>query len=193
MDDATPDDLYDNRSGIYAEWGKIIVISVGYFAKNDAGELSFRVKSFHGDDEKKLLEEFFALLNEHYDKNFHKLCGHNIKEFDVPYICRRALVNNLKLPAIIDIGGKKPWEVNHIDTMEMWKFGDRKSFCSLDLLCRVMGVDTPKDDISGEQVARAYWDDQELERIKVYCEKDVVATARLLMKLMQNDQEVVVE
>lgn len=192
MDTATPDELYDNRSGIYAEWWKIIVISVWYFAKDDSGTLSFRVKSFYASDERELLIEFFELLNTHYDKNFHKLCGHNIKEFDVPYICRRAMVHGLTLPTIIDSAGKKPWEVSHIDTMELWKFGDRKSFCSLDLLCRVMWVETPKDDISGEQVARAYWDDQDLERIKTYCEKDVVATAKLLMKLMQNDQEVIV-
>ncbi len=191
MEDATADELYDNRSGIYAEWGKIVTVSVGFFAATDAGTMEFRVKSFSGDDEQALLLEFFDLLNTHYDKKFHRLCGHNIKEFDVPYICRRAIVHGLTLPSILDISGKKPWEVNHLDTMDMWKFGDRKTFVSLDLLCRLMGVETPKDDISGEQVARVYRDEQDLPRITAYCEKDVVATAKLLMKLSQHEQEVV--
>ena len=187
--DATADELYDNRSGIYAEWGKVIVISVGYFAKSTDGPREFRVKSFRGDDEAQILNDFFDLLNTHYDKSFHQLCGHNIKEFDVPYICRRATVHGIALPNIVDSSGKKPWEVNHLDTMELWKFGDRKSFTSLDLLCRVMDIETPKDDISGEQVARVYRDDQDVDRIKTYCEKDVVATARLLMKFLRREAE----
>lgn len=193
MDDATVDELYDNRSGIYAEFGKVITISVGYFARNPEGDRSFRVKSFSWDDEREVLEGFFDLLNTHYDKNFHKLCGHNIKEFDIPYICRRATVLGMDLPTIIDPTGKKPWEINHLDTLELWKFGDRRNYTSLDLLCRVMGIDTPKDDISGEQVARVYRDEKDLERITKYCEKDVVATAKLFLKFIQSDEEVNVE
>ncbi len=178
----TEEELYENRSGIYAEFGKIIVISVGYiFIEN--GERQFRVKSFSWGDENALLTDFFELLNTHYTKPYNRLCGHNIKEFDIPYICRRALVNGLTLPDIIDTSWKKPWEVNHLDTLELWKFGDRKNFTSLDLLCRILGIETPKDDISGEQVARVYWDDKDLERIQLYCEKDVVATARLYLKM----------
>ncbi|MBP7848274.1 3'-5' exonuclease [Patescibacteria group bacterium] len=176
------DESYENRSGIYAEFGKIIVVSVGYFTKTGDGSRQFHVKSFAGDDERKVISSFFELLNTSYDKTFHLLCGHNIKEFDIPYICRRALVNGLDLPTILDLNGKKPREVNHVDTLELWKFGDRKSFTSLDLLCRVMGIETPKDDISGEQVSRVYRDDKDLPRIKTYCEKDVVATAKLLLK-----------
>ncbi len=176
------DESYENRSGIYAEFGKIIVVSVGYFTKTGDGTRQFHVKSFAGDDEGKVISSFFELLNTSYDKTFHLLCGHNIKEFDIPYICRRALVNGLDLPTILDLNGKKPREVNHVDTLELWKFGDRKSFTSLDLLCRVMGIETPKDDISGEQVSRVYRDDKDLPRIKTYCEKDVVATAKLLLK-----------
>lgn len=183
------DESYENRSGIYAEFGKVIVISVGYFVKGSDASRTFRVKSFAGDDEKKNLMDFFDLLNTHYDKTFHLLCGHNIREFDIPYVCRRALVHGLELPNIIDLNGKKPREVNHIDTLELWKFGDRKSFTSLDLLCRVMGVETPKDDISGEQVARVYRDDKDLPRIQTYCEKDVVATAKLLLKFMRTGEE----
>lgn len=179
--------MYDNRSGIFAEFGKIIVISAGYFAKTDSGDRQFRIKSFAGDDEKQILEEFFELLNSYYSKNYHQLCGHNIREFDVPYVCRRATVHGLVLPNLLDLHGKKPWEVNHLDTMDMRKFGDRKNYTSLDLLCRTMGVDTPKTDISGEQVARVYRDEQDLDRIREYCERDVVAVAELLLKYIRSD------
>lgn len=184
----TEEELYENRSGVYAEFGKIIVISVWYVFNED-GVRQFRVKSFSWDDEKKILRDFFELLNTHYSKAFHRLCGHNIKEFDIPYICRRALVNGLSLPDIIDTAGKKPWEVNHLDTLELRKFGDRKNFTSLDLLCRILGIETPKNDISGEQVAHVYWHDKDLERIQTYCEKDVVATARLYMKMKGRSSE----
>ena len=183
----SPAELYDNRSGIFAEFGKIIVISVGYFAKTPEGERQFRLKSFAGDNEAMLLADFFELLNTHYNKSFHQLCGHNIREFDIPYICRRALVNRLAIPTILDMQDKKPWEVNHIDTLELWKFGDRKNFISLDLLSRVMGIPSPKTDISGEQVARAYRDDKELPRITAYCERDVGAVAQILLKFMGDD------
>lgn len=186
-DETTMDDLYDNRSWIFAEFGKIIVISVWYFARNENWTSEFRLKSFYGDDERLLLQDFFDLLNNHYSKSFHQLCGHNVKEFDVPYICRRATVHGLELPNIIDSQGKKPWEVNHIDTLELWKFWDRKNFISLDLLCRVLSVQTPKTDISGEQVARVYRDDKDLARIKQYCERDVVAVAEVLLKFMRRE------
>jgi len=182
-------DLYDNRSGIYAEFGKIIVISVWYISVDESGNKGFRMKSFSWDDEAAILIEFFELLNGHFDKKYHRLCGHNIKEFDIPYICRRALVNNIPLPNIIDISGKKPREVNHLDTLEFWKFGDRKNFTSLDLLCRINGIQTPKDDISGEQVARVYRDESDIARIQTYCEKDVVATAKLFLKFVGKSHE----
>jgi DNA polymerase elongation subunit (family B) len=136
-----------------------------------------------------LLTEFFELLDGHYNKNYHRLCGHNIKEFDIPYICRRATVNSIPLPSIVDVSGKKPWEINHLDTLEYWKFGDRKNFTSLDLLCRINNIDTPKDDISGEQVARVYRDEKDLPRIQAYCEKDVVATAKLFLKFVGKSHE----
>ncbi len=186
-DDARMDELYENRSWIYAEFGKIIVISIWWFHKQEDGTHIFRLKSFYWDDEKKLLEDFFELLNSHYYKPHHKLCGHNIKEFDVPYICRRALVHWLRLPTIIDSKGKKPWEINHLDTMDMRRFGERRSYCSLDLLCRVLWVQTPKTDISWEQVARVYCDEKDLPRIKDYCERDVVAVGEVLLKFMYSD------
>ena len=175
----TAEDLYE-RAGIWAEFGKIICISVGYIHNSSLGK-QIRLKSFYGDDEEALLREFSSLLEE--NPNFSILCGHNAKEFDFPYICRRALINGLSLPSILDIAGKKPWEINHLDTMELWKFGDYKAYTSLSLLCHVFQIPTPKDDISGEDVARVYYEENNLERIKIYCEKDVVALIQLLLKM----------
>lgn len=185
----TAADLYENRSGIYAEFGKIIVISVWYIHVDTEGNKAFRIKSFSGDDEGQVLIDFFELLTSHYNQKYHRLCGHNIKEFDIPYICRRAMINDIPLPDIVDTAGKKPREVNHLDTLEYRKFGDRKNFTSLDLLCRINNIQTPKDDISGEQVARVYRDDKDLDRIQKYCEKDVVATAKLYLKFVRKSHE----
>ena len=167
------------RAGIFAEFGKIICISVGIFTKeNDATGL--RIKSFYGDDECKLLTDFITLLNK--QQSSLTLCAHNGKEFDFPYICRRTLINQLCIPEQLRISGKKPWEINHIDTMDLWKFGDYKSFTSLNLLAAIFNITTPKDDISGSDVHRVYWKERDLKRIKTYCQKDVLTTAQLLMK-----------
>lgn len=176
----TVEEIYE-RAGIYAEFGKIICISVGYLHSGSLGE-QIRLKSFYNDDEELLLKEFVTLLEENY--KFSILCGHNAKEFDFPYICRRLLIHGITLPTVLDIAGKKPWEINHIDTMELWKFGDYKAYTSLSLLCHVFNIPTPKDDISGADVARVYYEEKNLERIKVYCEKDVVALIQLLRKMM---------
>lgn len=176
----TPDGLYQ-RAGIYAEFGKIICICAGYFFESGTG-LQFKVKAFYGDDEKKLLEEFSEALNKGFSTDEHLLCGHNSKEFDFPYIARRCLINGLPIPYLLDNAGKKPWEVQLIDTMDMWKFGDYKSYTSLNLLAAVFGIDSPKDDIDGTQVWCTYWIDKDLERIKNYCMKDVVTDAQLLLK-----------
>ena len=179
-DDFSPEEFYD-RAGIWAEFGKIVCVSVGYFVvKGDIR--NFRVTSFFG-DEKKILRDFNNLLNNHFNQAQHILCGHNAKEFDIPYICRRMLINGIALPSALQIAGKKPWEINHIDTMELWKFGDYKSYTSLSLLCHVMQIPTPKDDISGADVARVYYEEQDLQRIMVYCEKDVVALIQLFLRL----------
>ncbi|MBK9405521.1 MAG: 3'-5' exonuclease [Ignavibacteria bacterium] len=180
--DVTAADVYD-RAGIYSEFGKIICISVGYFVfdKND-NEYSFRLKSFYGDDEKIILNEFSELLNTKYNTDAHLLCGHNSKEFDFPYIARRCLINGLPIPSNLDNSGKKPWEIKHLDTMDLWKFGDYKSYTSLNLLAAVFGINSPKDDIDGSQVWSVYWIDKDLERIKTYCQKDVVTVAQLLLK-----------
>ena len=171
----TPSEFYE-RAGIWAEFGKIICISVGIF-KNDH---SFRVKSYYSHDEPELLKEFNQLLNNQPQQLM--LCAHNGKEFDFPYICRRMLINGLNIPSQLNIIGKKPWESNHIDTMELWKFGDYKNYTSLNLLAAIFDIPTPKDDIDGSQVGGVYWVENDLERIKTYCQKDVITTARLLQK-----------
>jgi uncharacterized protein YprB with RNaseH-like and TPR domain len=173
----SPETQY-KKAGIYAEFAKAICISVGFF--NDG---TFRVKSFFGTDEKKLLQDFSALLNEHFNRKEHLLCAHNGKEFDFPFLCRRLLINGLKLPKTLNIAGKKPWEVCHLDTMELWKFGDYKNYTSLNLLANVFNIPTPKDDIDGSDVARVYWEDKDLERIATYCQKDVITVAQLLLKM----------
>lgn len=173
-------DVYP-KAGIYAEFGKIICISVGYISSNESKK-QLRIKSFYGDDEKLLLEQFSHLLHNHYNKSHHLLCAHNGKEFDFPYIARRMLVNGIKLPSILQIAGKKPWEVSHLDTLDLWKFGDYKNYTSLELMATIFGIPTPKNDIDGSQVYRVYWEEQNLTRIVEYCQKDVLTLARLLMR-----------
>lgn len=181
-DEKSYEQLYNERAGIYAEFGKIVCISVGFVRDTTTGR-QIRMKSYYHDDEETLLKQFKGLLEEHYNTPYHILCGHNAKEFDFPYICRRMLINGIKLPAILDIAGKKPWEISHLDTLELWKFGDYKAFTSLALLCHVFKIPTPKDDISGADVARVYYEEKDLERIKVYCEKDVVALIQLFLRM----------
>ena len=177
----TPAEFYKLQSGMMAEFAKIICISVGYLFV-EKNENHFRIKSFCGDDEKQIITDFNKLLNSQFSKKQHQLCAHNGKEFDFPFIARRTLINGLKLPALLDIAGKKPWEVNHLDTMELWKFGDYKHYTSLKLLAALFNIPTPKDDIDGSQVAGVYWNDKDLERIKKYCQKDTLTLAQLLLK-----------
>jgi uncharacterized protein YprB with RNaseH-like and TPR domain len=167
------------KAGIFAEYAKVICISVGFF-----NEKTFRIKSFYGHDEKQVLKDFAALLNTHYNRKDHLLCAHNGKEFDFPFLCRRMLLNAVKLPKALNITGKKPWEINHLDTMELWKFGDYKNYTSLNLLATIFQIPTPKDDIDGGDIARVYWEEKNLERIVTYCQKDVLTVARLLLRFM---------
>jgi DNA polymerase elongation subunit (family B) len=175
--DETAEEFYE-RAGIWAEFGKIVCISVGIFTGGK--NIGLRVKSFASHDERELLEGFSALLNTQPPSLI--LCAHNGKEFDFPYICRRMLINGVKIPAQLEISGRKPWEINHLDTMELWKFGDYKNYTSLSLLTAIFNIPTPKDDIDGSMVGRVYWEDKQLDRICIYCEKDVVATAQLLRR-----------
>lgn len=188
-DQDTPKELFEDRGGIFAEFGQVVSISVGFFTYTGP-ELSLRIKGFYGDDEKNLLEEFNDLLNK-FDPSKLILCAHNGKEFDFPYLCRRMLVNNVKLPAVLDIAGKKPWEVNHLDTMEMWKFGDRKNFTSLELLAALFDIPTSKESIDGSMVSTVYYEEDDLKTISEYCNRDVLVTAQLLLRL--NQQEIVRE
>jgi len=179
-DDETAEDFYE-RAGIWAEFGKIICISVGYFFfKGD--KRNFRVTSFYG-DETKILKDFKNLLISHFSETKHLLCAHNGKEFDFPYIARRMIINHIELPYKLNLFGKKPWEVPHLDTLELWKFGDYKTYTSLKLLTNVLGIPSPKDDIDGSEVYRVYYEEDGMERIITYCQKDTIAVAQILLRL----------
>jgi 3'-5' exonuclease len=175
--EVTPASLY-RRAGIFAEFGKIICISVGFISGS-----SFRVKSFAGHDEFTLLNEFGNLLSRNYSSADAQLCAHNGKEFDFPFMARRMLIHGISLPPILNLAGKKPWEVKLLDTMELWKFGDFKNFTSLNLLATVFGIPTPKDDIDGSMVYDVYYKEKDLDRIVVYCQKDVFTVAQIFRKL----------
>jgi len=175
------DEIFMKNAGIYSEFSKIICISVGFFYRKD-NEQFFRVKSFADTDEKQLLQDFTVMLNKFMKTNEHCVCGHNIKEFDIPFICRRLLINNLAIPQGINAAGKKPWETSFIDTLELWRFGDYKNYTSLKLLSAVFNIPTPKDDIDGSQVAEVFYKGKNIDRIVQYCQKDVIATARLFQK-----------
>lgn len=179
-DEFTAEEFYD-RAGIWAEFGKIICISVGYFA-NKGDIRQFRTTSFHGEEEQLLLE-FKGLLESHFNRPHHLLCAHNGKEFDFPYIARRMIINNVTLPFKLNLFGKKPWEIAHLDTMELWKFGDYKHYTSLRLMTKILGIPSPKDDIDGSQVRNVFYEEGDIDRIIVYCEKDVIAVAQILLRL----------
>jgi len=182
-EEETKETIY-NRAGIYAEFGKIICISCGFIFGN-GGEKKIILKSFFGENESVLLVEFCDMLNKWTSAGdeLKFLCAHNGKEFDFPYLCRRLIINSLPIPVILNSSGKKPWEVCHLDTLELWKFGDFKSFTSLNLLAHTLGIPTPKDDIDGSKVWTVYWNDRDLQRIVNYCQKDVVTVAQIFLKL----------
>ncbi len=191
-DDFTAEEFYE-RAGIWAEFGKIVCISVGYF--NFHGDLrKFRVTSFYG-DEIQLLKDFKNLLISHFSQTKHLLCAHNGKEFDFPYIARRMIINNIELPYKLNLFGKKPWEVPHLDTLELWKFGDYKTFTSLKLLTNVLGIPSPKDDIDGSEVRGVYYEENDIDRIITYCEKDTISVAQIFLRFqgdeILNDDEII--
>ncbi len=182
-DEETPEEFYGKRAGILAEFGKIICISCGLIIDNH----KIRLKSFYGDSESQILKDFSDMISgKYFDSNL-ILCAHNGKEFDFPFLARRFIINGLELPKVLDLQGKKPWEVPHLDTMELWKFGDYKHFTSLNLLAAVLGIPTPKDDIDGSQVASVYYEEGDLERIKTYCEKDVLTVAQIFRKFRNEE------
>lgn len=195
--DLSTAESYETRAGIYSEFGKIVCISIGYFSKK--GErLSLRLKSICGDDEGQLLQDFADLLDNHFRKeDYYIIAGHNVKEFDIPYLCRRMMINNIPLPYLLDLSGKKPWETSVVDTMHLWRFGDYKSYTSLKLMAHVLGIPSPKEDMEGKDVAGVYWQQRQLPRIVEYCQRDVVTVARLLLRfkespLILGDEDVVI-
>ena len=179
-EDYSPEAFYD-RAGIWAEFGKIICISVGYFTVVNS-ERRFRITSFYG-DEHVLLLEFKVLIETHFSKSKHLLCAHNGKEFDFPYIARRMVINKIPLPLKLNLFGKKPWEVPHLDTLELWKFGDYKHYTSLKLLTSILGISSPKDDIDGSEIFRVFYEENDIERIVTYCQKDTIAVAQIILRL----------
>lgn len=183
-EDYTAEEFY-TRAGIWAEFGKIICISAGYFVMKGSHR-QFRVTSFYG-EEPSLLQDFKNLLDLHFNKPNHLLCAHNGKEFDFPYIARRMIINQIPLPDKLNLFGKKPWEIPHLDTMELWRFGDYKHFTSLKLLTHILGIPSPKDDIDGSQVREVYYVEKDIDRIIRYCEKDTLAVAQIFLRL-RNDQ-----
>jgi DNA polymerase elongation subunit (family B) len=182
-DNLAPDKLYFERAGIYAEFGKIICVAVGLFTRIQKGQLGLRIKAFGDKDEKNVLLKFKELLNNKLDRENLVLCAHNGKDFDFPYLCRRYLINEIEIPVPLQIAGKKPWEIKHLDTMEMWKFGDRKNYSSLDLLAAIFDIGSSKSTMDGSMVNAAYYIDDDLEQIIEYCKQDVMVTANLFLKL----------
>lgn len=173
--------LFHEKAGIYAEFGKIICISIGKFFDHENGELGLKTKAFFGHNETTLLLEFKTMLEKLGEVV--KLCAHNGKEFDFPYLCRRMLINEISLPSVLNLSGKKSWQVDHLDTLELWKFGDYKHYTSLDLLATVFNIPSSKSDIDGSKVNSVYYSTGDLEKIKNYCTADVHVLAQLFLKM----------
>lgn len=180
-EDETVDSIY-NRAGIYAEFGKIVCISCGII-QGSQQEKKLLLKSFAGENEQLILYEFSEMLRKWSGNEPKYLCAHNGKEFDFPFLCRRMIINNQPIPTLLNSSGKKPWEVNHLDTMELWKFGDFKNYTSLNLLANALSIPTPKDDIDGSMVWEVYWKEHDLQRITTYCQKDVVTVAQVFLRM----------
>lgn len=192
-EDQTAEEFYE-RAGIYAEFGKIICISVGFFTF-EQGKRSFRIRSYYG-EEKELLLNFKNLLDRYFYKSRNLLCAHNGKELDFPYLARRMIINQISLPSKLDMFGKRPWEVPHLDTLELWRFGDYKNYNSLELMSRILGIPSPKDDIKGSEVYRVYYEENNISRIVKYCEKDTVTVAQIFLRLrnepLLTDDEIII-
>jgi 3'-5' exonuclease len=176
----TDEDLFHEKAGIYAEFGKIVVIAIGKYTEGENGELGIRTKYFADHDEAKLLAEFRETVEKMGPAV--RLCAHNGKEFDFPYMCRRMLVNGIQLPSVLNMSGKKPWEINHLDTLELWKFGDYKHYTSLDLLATIFKIPTSKGVMDGSMVSKVYYQEGDLKKIAEYCVGDVLAIAQLYLK-----------
>lgn len=181
MKDEEVKEFFEKKAAIFAEFGKVICISVARFQVNPDLSLTLKVKSFAGHDEKQILTDFASMLDKRFNREEHRICGHNIKEFDIPYLCRRMSIHRIPFPRILNLSGKKPWENAHIDTMQYWKFGDVKHYTSLNLLAAILGIESPKDDIDGSKVGEVYYKEDDLPRIVQYCQKDTVTVAQLYL------------
>jgi len=198
----TAEEYYPMRAAILAEFAKVVCISFGYFKKNNtnsADNYQLRIKSFCSENEKEILTRFVETLNQFHNQNHQWVfAGHNIKEFDVPFLCRRMLVNGMTIPSYIDFQNMKPWDTPILDTLHLWRFGDYKHYTSLKLLAAALGVPSPKDDIDGSQVGHVYWKEKDLERIAIYCQKDVLTVANVILRfkgmpLLKEEQVVFVD
>jgi 3'-5' exonuclease len=180
---ADPASLFSERAGIFSEFAKVVCIGFGSLYAQDS-TWKMRLKSLVNDDERQLLTDFCEVITK-FTKHYKDLrfCGHNIKEFDIPFLCRRMVINKMGLPQCMQVAGKKPWEVTHLDTMDMWRFGDHKNFTPLSLLAEVLGIPSPKNDIDGSMVASVYWKEKDLKRIGDYCTGDVLTSAQVFLKL----------
>ena len=177
--------LFEEKGGIFSEFSKVVCIGIGSLVFQE-NEWVFRLKSIAEKDEKILLNNFLSILDRFVSGNKEmRFCGHNIKEFDLPFLCRRMIVNEIALPSPLKLHNKKPWEITHIDTLEFWKFGDYKNYTSLALLAEILGIPSPKNDIDGSMVGKVFWEEQNLERIATYCLQDVLTTAKVFMRLSE--------
>jgi DNA polymerase elongation subunit (family B) len=177
----TDEDLYHERAGIYAEFGQVVCVVVGMLFDNDQRQLALKTKTFCTENEVLLLKNLRDLF-EKLEPGA-RLCAHNGKEFDYPYLSRRMLIHGIPLPAILNLAGRKPWEVPHLDTLELWKFGDYKHYTSLDLLATVFGIATSKNDMDGSRVNHVYHHEKNLTKIADYCARDVVALTQLYLRM----------
>jgi uncharacterized protein YprB with RNaseH-like and TPR domain len=196
-ENTSSEQFYPQRAGVMAEFAKIICISMGYF-RREGKQAQLRIKSFYGDDEKQLLSSMLEALKElEAVNNRWSFTGHNIREFDIPFLCRRLLANGIAIPHYLDFQNMKPWDVNMLDTFQYWRFGDYKNFTSLNLLAATLGIPSPKDDMDGSMVARVYYEEKDLQRIVNYCQKDVITVANIVRKfknlpILAEDEVVVV-
>lgn len=182
-ENAAPARVFDEKAGIFSEFSKIICISIGSLNALE-NEWVLRLKSFTDEAEKTLLNNFFSIISRYAQRQKKLLfCGHNIKEFDLPFICRRSIINGIPLPESLQLQNRKPWDHPHTDTMELWRFGDIKHFTSLALLAEVLGIPSPKQDMDGSMVGKVFWEEKNISRIADYCMQDVITAARVYLHL----------
>ena len=172
-------EVFKKRAALVPEFAKIICVSMAFVMEN--GEV--KKQTFSGDNEKELLIKVRNLLDRCHNLDFY-LCGHNLKNFDIPMLAKRMIINGILPSKILPDYNTKPWEVKAIDTKEIWQYGSYTSIGSLDLLCTCLGIESPKDgEITGDKVHKSYWEENKLSEISEYCEKDVNVLIEFIKKL----------